>query len=232
MKRELSPELLDGLLDSDAAAIAARKDLRRLNAIMGHARILAGVLRAQFERKLPVSIVEVGAGDGSLLLNVARRLSREWAGTDATLIDRQPVVDAGTVEQFRRLAWDTTVIRHDVFRWAEQPGPVCDVVVANLFLHHFDDNELRNLLRAVAPKTSCFVALEPRRCNRALFFSRLVGLVGCNHVTRHDAPVSVLAGFSDSELSGLWPADHGWDLQEQRAGLFTHLFAAAKAHPR
>jgi hypothetical protein len=60
----------------------------------------------------------------------------------------------------------------------------------------------------------------------ALQASRLLGLIGCNEVTRHDAVVSVRAGFVDQELSALWPERTRWHLQEEAAGLFSHCFVA------
>jgi hypothetical protein len=61
-----------------------------------------------------------------------------------------------------------------------------------------------------------------------LFCSRLLWAIGCNAVTRHDAVVSVRAGFSGGELSALWPDQQNWRLTEQRAGMFSHLFIARK----
>jgi hypothetical protein len=48
-------------------------------------------------------------------------------------------------------------------------------------------------------------------------------------VTRHDAVLSVRAGFAGRELSALWPSADGWKLEERRAGLFSHLFVAHRA---
>jgi len=59
-------------------------------------------------------------------------------------------------------------------------------------------------------------------------FSRLLRLIGCNRVTRHDAPISVRAGFTGQELSQLWPAGQGWLLEERPAGWFSHLFIAQR----
>jgi hypothetical protein len=56
----------------------------------------------------------------------------------------------------------------------------------------------------------------------------MLGLIGANAVTRHDAAVSVRAGFQGGELSALWPADPRWRLRECRAGLFSHLFLAQR----
>ncbi|HMJ90456.1 MAG TPA: hypothetical protein VK530_11595, partial [Candidatus Acidoferrum sp.] len=80
----------------------------------------------------------------------------------------------------------------------------------------------------VAARTNLFVACEPRRSALALAASRSVALVGCGPVTRHDAVVSVRAGFRSSELSALWPETGTWRLIERRAGLFSHLFVARK----
>jgi hypothetical protein len=77
-----------------------------------------------------------------------------------------------------------------------------------------------------------FVACEPRRSALALGASRLVGLIGCNEVTRYDAPISVRAGFAGRELSGLWPAGGAWQLREGARGLFSHCFVAGRHEER
>lgn len=105
---------------------------------------------------------------------------------------------------------------------------MCEAIVSNLFLHHFPDEALQELLGRAAERTRIFIAVEPRRSAWAHAFSRLVGLLGCNAVTRHDAPISVEAGFTDGDLSGHWPAGRGWSLREGRAGFFSHVFVATK----
>jgi len=102
------------------------------------------------------------------------------------------------------------------------------VVVANLFLHHFQEARLMELFRAVAGRARVFVAIEPRRAPWPLFCCRLLWAIGCNSVTRHDAGISVRAGFSDRELSALWPARGDWQLTEQRTGFWSHLFVARR----
>jgi hypothetical protein len=115
-----------------------------------------------------------------------------------------------------------------VFTWLEQSAPVVDVMFANLFLHHFPNQSLSALLRLTAVRTNLFIACEPRRSPFALTASRLLWLVGCNAITRHDAPVSVRAGFVGHELSALWPADNKWEVREQPAGLWGHCFMAKR----
>jgi hypothetical protein len=47
-------------------------------------------------------------------------------------------------------------------------------------------------------------------------------------VTRHDAAISVRAGFSGGELSSAWPVAPGWSLMERSAPPFSHLFVARR----
>src|SRR5664279_6175899 len=112
----------------------------------------------------------------------------------------------------------------DVFDWLQRPHPEpSDVTIASLFLHHFKEHDLRRLLGHAADQTGFFLACEPRRVNFSLCAAALLGVIGCNRVTRHDAKISVRAGFAENELSALWPLDEGWRLRERQAGLFLSL---------
>jgi hypothetical protein len=104
-------------------------------------------------------------------------------------------------------------------------------LVANLFLHHFDDQPLRCLLDHMRQKADLVIACEPRRSTAALVASKLVWVVGCNNVTRHDAIASVRAGFRNRELSALWGAREGWKVEEKEFGLFSHCFSARRDQP-
>ena len=229
MQRHVKPEWLDSLPADDAAAIRSRQDLRRVNAWMDNARILARALQSAANRQPLRTLLELGSGDGHFLLQVARRLSPPATSARVFLLDRLSLVNLETEAAFRQTGWRAEPIQGDVFEWLRRAGgePV-DAVVANLFLHHFTGDQLRELLCLVAQRASVLVAVEPRRSSLARLFSRLLWAIGCNSVTRHDAVVSVGAGFAGRELAALWPSatpDH-WDLAEESAGLFGHLFVA------
>lgn len=229
MERRVSPELLDELSPADPRAVRSRDDLQRVNAWMGNCGIMSRTLLSTCQRPLARRIIELGAGDGRFLLRVARRLFPGWQGTSAVLLDRLKIVSPETRQSFETFGWRTESLEADALDWlAQAASPACDAMLANLFLHHFGDVQLGVLLRAAARSTRVFIALEPRRAARGLFFSRLLRLIGCNQVTRHDALVSVQAGFAGRELSRLWPADPGWTLQERASGWCSHLFIARR----
>jgi hypothetical protein len=252
MNRLVQPELLDELPFDDPRARWSRRDLRRVNAWMRNASIMARTLQTAVNGAAPKQIIDLGAGDGHLFLRVAQVISRNgapvsdparrdnketgrvgdrrsavWSGVKAVLLDRQKNVAAQTLASFASLGWRTETVEADVFEWLPTVEGM-DVVVANLFLHHFEDAQLVELFRAVAGRARLFVAIEPRRASWPLFCSRLLWAIGCNAVTRHDAAVSVRAGFSGGELSALWPVDRDWQLTECRTGFFSHLFVARR----
>lgn len=224
--RLLSPEILDDLDEDDPRAVRSRKDLKRINRIMGAAGILANALTAYPAR--PKRIIEFGAGDGTLMLRLARHFAPRWPDVHVVLLDRQNVVDEKTRNALTDTGWTAEILHMDLESWiAQGEEQQFDICLANLFIHHFDAGTIRRLFEALAVRSGMFVACEPRRAHFSLIGSRLVGLIGANDVTRTDAVLSVQAGFRDKELLSLWPAPaSGWTLTERRAGLFSHLFVA------
>jgi len=225
VKRIVQPELLDTLPPGDPRAVHSRRDLRRINAWMRSHIIMARALEKNWSATAPQRITELGAGDGNFLWSVAQKLAPRRPEVPVTLVDWQANVSADTCARFARLGWRAESVVTDVFHWQ----PAADtIVIANLLLHHFATDRLAELLRRISERTRLFIALEPRRGAWPLLCSRLLWAIGCNEVTRHDAVVSVRAGFSGGEISALWPNADQWQLTEQSAGAFSHLFIAQK----
>jgi O-methyltransferase len=227
--RQVEAEWLDVLPADDPHAMRSRRDLRRVNAWMLHPEIMARTLKRHGAECKPRTLVDLGGGDGAFALAVARRLAPRWPDVMVILLDRQDIVGAETRAAFRALRWRLETVRMDVFDFLASPDVVgADVMMANLFLHHFHGERLARLLGEVSRAVPLFVACEPRRAPLAQAGSRMLWALGCNKVTRHDAASSVRAGFAGQELSNLWPADQGWELRESAAWLFSHRFVARK----
>src|SRR5512133_2829562 len=171
--REVGPELLDKLPPADRLAAAARRDLARLNAWMGHtdraAHLLAPILATALSR--PPRLADLGGGDGKFLSCVASRLGRREAGVEAWLVDRNPAIDPSARSALEKEGWTVREVSSDVQAWLSRPSPErLDVILANLFVHHFTNGELRQLLAGAAERAPVFIALEPRRSDLALVF--------------------------------------------------------------
>jgi Methyltransferase domain len=252
MLRRVSPETLDELPEDDAAAVASRLDLQRIHKWMGSAAITQRALQkmtVSTPKNRPLRVLELGAGDGSLMLAVAESLWPTWPCVNLSLLDRVPLLTEATSRRFAALGWTASNHVADVLDWAREPNSDVrnrstdasrfDVIVSHLFLHHFDGAELATLLRAAARRCDHFFACEPRRAPLAWAASHMVGALGANAVTRGDAVLSVHAGFRAEELSSAWDAvAANWHLQERKAGWFSHCFVAerhgtsARQYPR
>lgn len=258
MDRIVEPEALDALSADDPMAQRSRCDLANIHRIMGTVSILQAGLQewgARTDAAAPLKILEVGAGDGTLMLRVAKRMSDRWPKVELTLLDRLALISPETVAGFNRLGWTVTSATVDIEDWAERQcngsgaavaadPPEWHIVIANLFLHHFSGATLSTILRAVALSTDHFFACEPRRSYLALGASHLVGAIGANAVTRQDAVLSVRAGFCCRELSAAWRSGASvtgilenpgvedfrdtWQLSEYSAGLFSHCMKAQR----
>ncbi len=225
MKRIIQPEILDQLPPDDPRAILSRRDLQRINGLMGNHLLMADAFQKVVYKNPVRRITEIGSGDGSFLFRVAQKIAPRWPDVQATLIDLQKNIPQETLAAFASLGWHAEAMVADVFDW---PQIESDAVIANLFLHHFDDRQLAGLLRLISHRGKSFIAIEPRRASWPLFCSRWLRAIGCNEVTRHDAVISVRAGFCGHELSALWPDKQDWQLTERPAGAFSHLFIAQK----
>ena len=201
MPRRLETELLDILPADDPAALRSRRDLRRVNQLMFSSSLMARRIKAFFPPEAPPRrLLDVGAGDGTLALTLARKLSRHWPGVNVTLLDRQNLISESTRLAFAEMGWEASSAIADVFTGLGS-GHRYDIVISNLFLHHFESDDLTRLLSHIADVAPFFIALEPRRARFPLVMSELLWAIGCNHVTRHDAVASVRAGFSGSEIT-------------------------------
>jgi hypothetical protein len=230
-RREVTAETLDALDADDPEARRSRRDLQRIHRAMASLAWLRHAVGRLPSR--PVTLIELGAGDGTLMLRLARALAPAWRGVALTLLDRRHSVEAPTLAGIQALGWQTTVVCQDVFEWARTSQTRrYDLCVATLFLHHFADDDLGLLLRGIAARTDAFVALEPRRDAWGAMGSRLVGLLGGNAVTRGDAVKSVAAGFAGRELGACWPAGADWWTEEFHAWPFSHAFLAARRGTR
>jgi methyltransferase family protein len=226
LPRRLEPEWLDHLPAEDPRALRSRRDLTRVNRFMGNAGRMAAAL-ARHAPSVPRTIVDLGSGDGQFMLQVAQRLAPRWSDVTVVLLDQQNIVSQATRAGFAALRWRAEPTSADVFDFLAQ-ARAADVVTANLFLHHFVDEQLTRLFAQVARMAALMVACEPRRSKLVVEASRLLWLAGCNDVSVHDAVVSARAGFSGRELSALWPRDAQWQLQEHAVGLFSHRFIARR----
>ena len=197
MQRTLQPELLDSLPHDHPDALHNRRDLRLTNRILGNhrwfERILPRVIRAD------ELVLELGAGTGEL----GCRLAVSGVNADGLDLWRRPDDWPPARE------WHTADLR-GFGGFAPYAA-----IIGNLIFHQFSAADLASLGEKLRQHARVVVACEPQRRRSSQLFYRTLGpLFGANHVSLHDAHVSIAAGFRDDELPralGLSAAD--WNVR-------------------
>jgi ubiquinone/menaquinone biosynthesis C-methylase UbiE len=127
-----------------------------------------------------------------------RRLGRS---VRVTALDRDPVAAAFASRKGRE---GVEVVRADAFS-LPFPEKSFDLVTASLFLHHFRHPEAALLLSAFRRVARRAVVINELRRNRIpwAFISVASRATFRSPMFVHDAPLSVLRGFTAAELSAL-----------------------------
>jgi len=153
LRRRVEPEWLDRLAPDDPLARRSRSDLKRLNRAMWTLSIVLAGLDRIAARATPQTIIDLGAGDATLMLRIAKQRKNRWPKVAVTLLDRQSNADALTLAGIRATGWEPTVLSTDVDQWLTAPATsVWDIVMANLFVHHFDDEAIARMFAGIATR--------------------------------------------------------------------------------
>ncbi len=196
MQRILQPELLDSLPHDHPDALHNRRDLRLINRITGTHRWLVRTLPPLL--RPDELVLELGAGTGEL----GGRLARAGVQIDGLDLWPRPVDWLAEREWYRAdLQEFAGYSRYTVF-------------VGNLIFHQFSDAHLAALGEKLRRTARIIIACEPvRRRSSQVLFRIAAPLFGANHVSLHDAHVSIEAGFRDDELPlALGLTRDAWDI--------------------
>jgi SAM-dependent methyltransferase len=190
-RRATDPELLDeGVPESEA--LASLGDIRLVNRWLGNRGRLAAVVAPLLEAVPRPRLLDVGCGSGDMPAFLARRVRRPLlaVGADIKLLHLQaaPAEVRGVVADVRALPFP--------------PGSF-DVVTASLFLHHFDGDEVAEVLgRLYALARRALVVNDLRRARVPYAFGRLVfPLLFRSRVSVEDGLLSIRRAFTEAELA-------------------------------
>jgi 2-polyprenyl-3-methyl-5-hydroxy-6-metoxy-1,4-benzoquinol methylase len=199
MERLVEPEIIDQLPPDHPDVIRSRRDLRMINFLMGNERWIARNLRG-FPEARARGVIEIGAGEGTLLKSLACRYpGTPLAGCD---LAPRPATLSASIEWYQQDVFECLADCH------------AGVLAANLFLHHFTDEELPRFAPLLQPFEIICVN-EPYRTQQTITDANIImPLVG--RATKHDMPASIRAGFLHGEMPRLLGLDDGsWRIREQ-----------------
>lgn len=185
-KRLIKPELLDHLPPEEARPNLA--DLVRINKNFGGHSVLRKTLARVSVGTEKFTLLDIGAASG----DAARLIQEIFPTASITSLDYN-AVNLGTAPHPKLLA--------DAFRLPFLPASY-DFVLSSLFLHHFEDAQVVELLRnfyRVARRGLLVCDLE-RHIVPYFFLPASRLLFRWHSITVHDGMISVRASFRPEEL--------------------------------
>ncbi|MEJ7637164.1 MAG: methyltransferase domain-containing protein [Singulisphaera sp.] len=192
----------------DAAGLAedevsdAYRVLRRVNRQLGNQHTMERELRRHLDEEPrggeTVTILDVGSGSGDIVGALQERLEARRVRVSAVALDRDSI--AVKLARGRGIR----AVRGDALRLPFADRSV-DGVTAVKFAHHFEGDPLRRLVAEMARVARRrVVVLDIRRHWVAYWgFVAWSRLFTRNRLVRFDGPLSVLRGFTVSELAEL-----------------------------
>jgi ubiquinone/menaquinone biosynthesis C-methylase UbiE len=202
-KRIYVEELLDAGVGTDQDVAENLADLRRINRTLGGTGVVLKALTRHMSSSpaKQLSLLDVGTGSADIPGAVA-----QWCAStriDPTLValdisERNLRVARHVLGIDREIA----LVRADAMRPPFADNSF-DYVTASLFLHHFKDDEVIDLLAAFGRIARKAVIINDLVRNLVpYYFIKLTGpIFARSYLTRNDGPVSVLRGFTAKELA-------------------------------
>lgn len=181
------------------------KELDRINTLLGgHAITLAGIKRILTHKKTagPVRICEIGCGGGDNL-----RVIHEWSkrnNRDVILmgVDINPHCINYAQSRKENIGIDFVCSNYKDVAFKQQPH----IIFSSLFCHHLNHNEFIEMLQWCNTNAGVGYFINDLQRHPLAYHSikLLTTIFSTSYLVKHDAPISVLRGFSRTELIDLF----------------------------
>ncbi len=193
MKRSVAQEMMDFPGQPKDLLIGNLDDLRFINRYIGcHSTVINGLAQVLEKDGLNrFTLLDVGAGSGDVSAAIVRWARRRGIVVRISALERAAITVEQAVEQTRNLP-EIAIVQGDALAPPFRAGSF-DFVLASQVLHHFQDDEIVDLLRGWSrlARRAIIIADLVRHPFAYHGIRLLTRAITQNEMTRFDAPLSV-----------------------------------------
>jgi len=198
--RDASKEILDDLHCEGEAVSQNLKELDVINSLLGgnvvSINALKKVLNSSPQKNW--SIADLGCGSGQLMVEMNKTLNKQKHVGSFTGFDANPFMVHYAREhcaKHKNIAVACLNVITESFK------EEYDIVHASLFLHHFTETELVDLLQKISRHTRKAIIINDLHRHPLAYFSikMLTSWFSKSYLVKHDAALSVAKGFKKKE---------------------------------
>ena len=197
------PEMMDDFEMEGEVLRDALDKIAKINKLLGGNKLtLQGVqyLLKSFSKTDEIVIVDVGCGNGDMLRNLAEfalenKLNFRLIGIDANNFTVTHATKLST--SYSNISYNCQDIFSESFKEFKY-----DIVLCTLTLHHFKDQEIKNLLQTFYSNASIGIVINDLQRSALAYrlFQGLCIVFNLNEMSREDGLTSILRGFKRNEL--------------------------------
>jgi 2-polyprenyl-3-methyl-5-hydroxy-6-metoxy-1,4-benzoquinol methylase len=195
-RRSEQTEIIDDLNAPEKELRQNLRELKVVNKYLGGYEVILKALNSLKLRSDGWSVMDLGSGGGDTLRAIAAWMRRKKLSGTLTGVDWNRVMTNYAVEhsaEFPAISYRTA----DIFDDALKVVPA-QVVLCNLFCHHFPHERLVKLVRRMKKLASHSVVINDLHRHWFAYYSirLLTGLFSKTYIVKHDAAVSVACAFT------------------------------------
>jgi 2-polyprenyl-3-methyl-5-hydroxy-6-metoxy-1,4-benzoquinol methylase len=151
----------------------------------------------------PLKVLDLGCGGGDTLRGLASWARKKDLKIEATGLDANPSIVTYAREQSRD--WPELSFRQgDCFKTADLSGD-WDIILCSLFLHHFNPQQLRQLLPQLHAQARLGLVINDLQRHWLAYrlFALVTRVLPFTAMARQDGLLSIRKAFTRSELTAL-----------------------------
>lgn len=214
-KRSHKKELLD---DPSIPFADIKQNMRELNVVNtllgGHRITISGIKQLLVKRpsENTFTVCEIGCGGGDNLKAIARWCAQHNILVHCIGIDMKPECIEYAKQQCEGInaTWIVSDYRYSIFK-----EHVPDIIFSSLFCHHFEDDDLKHMLRWMKHHSLLGFLVNDLHRHPVAYYAikMLTAFFSKSYLVKNDAPLSVARGFKKKEWEKIFAsagisADH------------------------
>jgi len=184
-RRSYQFELLDTEVVSERTLARAYRELAWINRALGYTRSVIKILRQDVVAGSRLRVLDVGCGQGALLVAIRDALGAQVMGVDLRPVPGHTPVPILVLDAVRERL------------------PEADAVVCVLMAHHLTDDELVAMIRNVERSSRRLIVLDLVRHPVPLWLFRVFVAPLLCRINAADGQTSIRRAYTRSEMDGL-----------------------------
>jgi ubiquinone/menaquinone biosynthesis C-methylase UbiE len=197
--RSFSPEKMDDLNVNESELRKNLDELEIVNRLLGGYNVVLNALEKINFSTLEITVLDVGSGGGDTLRTIAKWAQKKNLSINLIGVDWNPVMTKYAEEKsksFSNIQFKTINVFDDILL-----NERADIVMNNLFCHHFTDVELVKLIQRMNQLASRAVIINDLHRHWFAYYSIkiITSIFSKTYLVKYDAPLSVARSLTKDE---------------------------------